>query len=432
MPDPAPESTEAPGRAKGRHGGVQSPRPERFRSVDALRGLDILVMLFVNDLAGVAGVPAWMEHVAKETDGMTFVDVVFPAFLLIVGISIPLALGRQFERGDSWRRIWSHVGSRTLALLVIGVFMVNGDGASAEGILSPAAWNLLMYAAVILAWNVVPTGTSQARSLGRAARVAGVLLLIALAFAYRGPGADRLLELETQWWGILGLIGWAYLIACLVYWLARNNVAALIGSAALLYCVYIANAAGAFAGLTWITAWVDIGSMWGSHAAITVSGVVLGTTLAPGSAVTTPAARIRWALVFGAGLAVAGVLLHAAHAVHPMFTYSKILATPPWCLLSSAFTVWIWAGIYWLMDVRGWTGWAAVLEAAGQNALFAYVLAPLVLALFEVLAAAMSSPNYYAELGSPFAVGLCRAAIFALAATWLAGRIARAGVRLRI
>ncbi|MBO0723513.1 MAG: DUF5009 domain-containing protein, partial [Blastocatellia bacterium] len=35
---------------------------ERAKSLDTLRGLDILVMIFVNDLAGVRGVPAWMKH----------------------------------------------------------------------------------------------------------------------------------------------------------------------------------------------------------------------------------------------------------------------------------------------------------------------------------------------------------------------------------
>ncbi len=52
---------------------------ERIDSIDALRGITILVMLFVNDVAGVRGTPAWMKHVSlPDADGMTFVDVVFP------------------------------------------------------------------------------------------------------------------------------------------------------------------------------------------------------------------------------------------------------------------------------------------------------------------------------------------------------------------
>ena len=69
----------------------------RLLSIDVLRGLTILVMMFVNDLEGVRGAPAWMKHVQPSTaDGMTFVDVVFPAFLFIAE-----SLGR-FECKDSF------------------------------------------------------------------------------------------------------------------------------------------------------------------------------------------------------------------------------------------------------------------------------------------------------------------------------------------
>ena len=75
---------------------------DRLASLDALRGFTILVMIFVNDVAGVSGAPAWMKHIdPPDADGMTFVDVVFPAFLFIVGMSIPMALERRFERGES-------------------------------------------------------------------------------------------------------------------------------------------------------------------------------------------------------------------------------------------------------------------------------------------------------------------------------------------
>ncbi len=67
---------------------------DRIASVDALRGLVILLMIFVNDVAGVKTAPAWLKHVSAGADGMTLPDMVFPAFLFIMGMSIPLALGR--------------------------------------------------------------------------------------------------------------------------------------------------------------------------------------------------------------------------------------------------------------------------------------------------------------------------------------------------
>jgi hypothetical protein len=66
-------------------------RNRRITSIDALRGLVIFTMIFVNDIAGVSKdiVPGWMRHFKANGNGMTFVDLVFPAVLFIVGMSIP-------------------------------------------------------------------------------------------------------------------------------------------------------------------------------------------------------------------------------------------------------------------------------------------------------------------------------------------------------
>ena len=74
----------------------------RVASVDALRGFTILLMIFVNDLGPHA--PSWMHHIQPpNADGMTLANVVFPAFLFIVGISIPLAIDRGLEApGADW------------------------------------------------------------------------------------------------------------------------------------------------------------------------------------------------------------------------------------------------------------------------------------------------------------------------------------------
>ena len=61
---------------------------ERILSIDAFRGITILVMIFVNELAGVHDIPQWMKHMPKDAAAMSFVDVVFPGFLFIVGIAI--------------------------------------------------------------------------------------------------------------------------------------------------------------------------------------------------------------------------------------------------------------------------------------------------------------------------------------------------------
>src|SRR2546422_7882163 len=122
---------------------VDSGGSSRITSIDALRGFVMFTMIFVNDIAGVSNdiVPAWMRHFHGKS-GMTFVDLVFPAFLFIVGMSLPLGLGRRLQRGESLPKIILHIMSRTLALLLIGIMMVNESPDSAAMGWSATLWSV--------------------------------------------------------------------------------------------------------------------------------------------------------------------------------------------------------------------------------------------------------------------------------------------------
>ena len=63
-----------------------------------MRGLTLLLMLFVNDLY-VKGVPAWLTHKAADYDGMGLADWVFPGFLFMVGMAIPFAIQNRLKKG---------------------------------------------------------------------------------------------------------------------------------------------------------------------------------------------------------------------------------------------------------------------------------------------------------------------------------------------
>jgi heparan-alpha-glucosaminide N-acetyltransferase len=406
-----------------------SAPPARFQSLDVLRGLNILVMLFVNDVSSVRGTPGWMKHLVPSTaDGMTFVDVVFPAFLFIAGMSLPLALERRFARGDSLWAVLGHLLVRTLSLLVIGVLMVNTENISGHGLLDPRLWQLLMYAGVCLIW-VVPSSTSQKMVWLR--RIAGILLLVELAVLYRGEGESGSVGLQPQWWGILGLIGWAYLVTGGLYLVLRRNALGLASAVALLYCVYLADAAGFFGFLGGFNKWISIGSMLGSHAAVTVSGALLGV-MAMGQN-SSHQERMRTAVLFAGVLAGAAILLHSLHDVHQMFFYNKNAATPPWCLLSSAYTALIWVGLYWLIDMRGVKKGTTILSAAGQNALFAFILGPIAYTIFESIPLLLNGFDpWWGWLGKGFAIGFFRSVIFAAAAIWLTAFLKKRGLALRV
>ena len=104
----------------------------RPTSLDAFRGLVILTMIFVNFLAGVSGIPPWAKHMPGKVDGYTFVDLVFPGFLFIVGVAIPLAQQNRRRRGDSPARLLGHIASRTAGLLFLGVILVNEETFSTQ------------------------------------------------------------------------------------------------------------------------------------------------------------------------------------------------------------------------------------------------------------------------------------------------------------
>ena len=404
----------------------------RIESIDVGRGIAILLMLFVNDLAGVHGIPSWMKHMPQGMDGMTFVDLVFPAFLFIVGMSLPFAIRRRLERGDRMGQVWKHILIRTFGLLVIGVFMVNSDSISDKGFLNPLVWTLLMYGGIIIVWNNPPKTQESNHDIMPKLRLVAVLLLGVLALLYRGEGISGIFQMRPHWWGILGLIGWAYLVSCLIYIPLRRQMAGLVGAIAILFCIYMADEGGFLLFLGWIKPYIKISYMLGSHSAIVLSGALLGVILTPESPTKGHKERMRWAIVYGLGLASAGFLLHSLHEIHDMFIINKNLGTPPWCLLSSAIFAWIWALLYWLIDVRGWKRWAAPLKSAGANALLAFILAPIFYTLFALLAKVFGGMNFYAELGNNFSVGLLRAIVFALVLTWMTGFLRRAGAWLKL
>jgi len=178
--------------------------------------------------------------------------------------------------------------------------------------------------------------------------------------------------------------------------------------------------------------WIGFGSMLGSQAAITVSGILLGSILTPQSPIASHGARIRWAFFYGLAMFVAGELLYTLKDTHAMWILNKNAATVPWCLISSAITVWVWIAIYWLMDVRGWKRWAIVLQPAGENPLFAYILHPMLIYMIALFAMLLGGFNLHAWLGKSFILGFTRSVLFAFAVTWLAGAMKRIGVRLKL
>lgn len=138
----------------------------------------MVVMIFVNDLASVKGLPWWTYHMPGRQNGMTYVDVVFPAFLFVLGMAIPLAIERRIAQHGAGIRLWIHVLSRSAGLVVLGLILANASKADpALTGLPRGAWPAVALVGAILFWLVYPR-TGPVR-LYRVLKYSGLLILIA-------------------------------------------------------------------------------------------------------------------------------------------------------------------------------------------------------------------------------------------------------------
>lgn len=359
----------------------------RITSIDALRGFVMFMMIFVNDLAGAPEkiVPDWMSHFSdrhKSGSGMTFVDLVFPGFLFLVGMSIPFALGSRLNKGiPLWKTIL-HVLTRTLALLALGILMVNGESGA-----SPIWWATTLLSGIFAFCNISPRGAKPDTAefwklFNLCLRGLGFIGMFYCALAFQNRRGHHMFTLSpfhinTGWYGILGLIGWAYLAGAVLFLIFRANRTALLACVALMTCFYAADRKGFFDNF-WPAQFVDFGGTLGSQAAITVSGLLLATILVTQD-MTALKSKIKFTSLFIGGFAFAALLVNGLYGI------SKNAATPSWCLWSCAITAALWLGFYFFCDVRPVTFISRPLALAGQNVLLAYLLSEIQESIFDLL-----------------------------------------------
>lgn len=382
---------------------------KRNLAIDMFRGLTMVFMVFVNDFWTVLDVPHWLEHFATWEDGMGFSDIIYPLFLFAVGLSIPYAIDRRYEKGLSAESTLGHIFSRTLALVLMGTFICNQE--SREMVGCRWLWVCLMVLGFFLVWNQYKPEWKAARWL----RVAGMALLLGLAICFRTPEGKWF---EGLWWGILGQIGWAYLFCALAYLLCRNRrwPLALVW---LLLCLVNLMAVPMRGGerlvphnfLTDLVDALNLGS--GSTAIMALGGLL--TTLAD--------RRLKVARA-GVGFSAAAVLLVLGLAVHQGWIISKNLGTLPWCLLVSAIGV----ALYTLLRVlerKGWTGWFKPLQPAGTATLTVYMIPYLFVAGWVLVSP--SIPGWLCGW-----VGVAKCAVYTAVVIGLAWILTKLGIKLKI
>lgn len=96
-------------------------KPERLLSLDVLRGLTIAAMILVNDPGSWEHVFPPLDH--AEWNGATPTDMIFPGFLVMVGISMTLSFATRLERGASHRHLALHAVRRGALLVFLGLLL---------------------------------------------------------------------------------------------------------------------------------------------------------------------------------------------------------------------------------------------------------------------------------------------------------------------
>jgi len=95
--------------------------PQRLVFLDVVRGITIAFMILVNN-NGSEHLAYWpLKH--SDWNGCTPTDLVFPTFLLLVGITIVLSTASRIARGESKSSLFKHALRRAAILFVLGILI---------------------------------------------------------------------------------------------------------------------------------------------------------------------------------------------------------------------------------------------------------------------------------------------------------------------
>jgi len=303
--------------------------PHRLLALDVFRGLTIAGMIVVNTPGTWAHVYPPLLH--AEWHGWTPTDTIFPFFLFIVGVSMAFSFARRLEEGASRRRLFLHTLRRAaiifglgLALNTLSFLLFHREHLRIPGVLQRIGLCFLL-AALLLLW------------LGRR----GVVLAAA--------------ALLLGYWALMTLIPVPGYGAG--HFDKEGNLAAYVDRLVL----------GAH---TWKPGWDPEGPLSTLPAvATTLLGVLTGEWLRSKSDM-----RRKTAVLLAAG-ALAAFLGTVWGLVFPI---NKNIWTSSYTLFMGGFAALCLAVCLWIVDVRGWKGWAAPFRWLGTNAIAAFVLSTLV------------------------------------------------------
>ncbi len=391
----------------------------RILSIDIMRGLTLILMLFVNDLY-MPGVPAWLGHMEANFDGMGLADWVFPGFLFMVGMAIPFSIGKRILSNENTFDTSKHIVKRTIALLIIGILMLNSGRVNEEFTgMNKNLWAILMFIGVFLIWNQYKENDKNFFTI-TGLRLAGMALLAFLVFRFKSGEFENNGSLIISWWGILGLIGWGYLVSAFAYLVFRDSI--LYTVLTLLFFLAI-NILSKLDLLTFLDPARPILGVIieGNVPLIVISGLLTALILRKYSKESSQMTIVT-IVTIGTLSILAGFFLRK------WFIISKIEATPSWGLICTGISMILFAALYWIIDVKKKSGWASFIKPAGENSLTTY-LAPDI--LYYLIWSTGIPILIYKQSGIPLVV-IAGSVIWALLMVGLTALLVRYGIKLKL
>ena len=378
----------------------------RIASIDVFRALTMFFMVFVNDLWSISGVPHWLEHAKTGEDFLGFSDVIFPSFLFILGMAIPFAIENRIKKGESRLSIIKHIVLRSIALLVMGLFTVNYEGLD-KSIMNRNVFLILMLTGFFLIWNIYPAKNGRKKYIYNGLQISGIILLIFLAFIFRDKAGNIM---QHKWWGILGLIGWTYLICALIYLFIRNNLKyqSLAGLFFILLCIAGAN--------RWLGIFQGFLPGNGTFHAFTMVGLFTSLLFNRFSFKKL----IPWLFSSGISLLILGWISNR------FWIISKIGETPPWLFYCTGISILSYLFIYWLVENKGKYSWFRCIEPAGTATLTCYLIPYWLYAIFSLTH--FSIPSTWII----YPVGLLKCILFSFLCIWITFGLDKIGIKLKI
>jgi|WetSurMetagenome_2_1015567.scaffolds.fasta_scaffold00496_16 predicted acyltransferase len=307
----------------------------RIMSVDALRGFDMFWIIggssVIIGLSKATGgslnflVPQF-EHVRWE--GLHFFDLIWPLFMFIVGVSIPLSVEKRKAEGTTKRSLYLHAVRRAAILFILGMVLQGG----------------------LLKWDLSQLHPCYSVLHGIAA---GYLIAIAVVMELKPKMQVAVIAVFLLvYWAMLELIPVPGIGAGVLT--PDGNVATYVDQMVLGRFHHGEN--------TWFLSYLGFASS-------VLLGVLAGHIL---MLPRTEKTKVLTLIISGVACIALGLLWSLALPI------IKLLWTSSFVLIGGGFGFLMLALFYWIIDVKGYRRWAFFFTVIGMNSIAVYVGAMLI------------------------------------------------------